>query len=81
MGMFLLLFDEAARGLCGGGSEHTFRPPPPPPHIPRVPPVPPLVAESRSTAGLADRAGTGDKGGREGGREEEEGGVSATLVS
>lgn len=69
----LMMSPEAARGLCGGGSDRTFRPPPPP-HIPILPP---LVAGSRSTAVLADRAGTGDKerweegGGRERKRERE----------
>lgn len=58
---------EAVRGLCGGGSGRKCSCPL---TYPQMPPVHRLVAGSRSTAVLADRAGTEEEEEQE--REEEE---------
>lgn len=57
-----MMSPEAARGLCRGCSGLTCRPPLRPLTHPQMPPVHPLAAGSRSTAVLADRAGTEEQG-------------------
>lgn len=80
----MMMSPEAARGLCGGGSDCTCRPPlhPAPPHIPTYTPSTPSSGweQEHSCAGRQSRRrrrrkrrGRGREGKEERGREEERG--------
>lgn len=66
----MMMSPEAVRGLCCGRSGRTCSCSL---TYPQMPPVHRLAAGSRSTAVLADRAGTEEEEEEEGGEEEEEG--------